>query len=170
MITFAPYVAGDVAAIRMAGEGKIPPSVDDLAQSSWAFTGWIDGRAIAAGGILRRDPWRAVAWAVFAADLPMRAWPHILEKCHQVLNLAHLDGIAAIEAEVAMDFAPGHRFARRLGFSFAGVVPGRFAGGNPARLYVRGETVWERVPLRVRALLDLTERTLDHALELQRAA
>lgn len=170
MITFAPYAPGDVAAIRTAGEGKIPPSVDDLALSSWAFTGLIESRATCAGGILKLDPWRGVAWAVFAADLPARAWPPILEKCKQVLTLAQLDGVHCIECEVAKDFIGGHRFARRLGFRFCGFTPGRLRDGALFVRYARTTDAAEWPALRVQALLKLAEETFAHSLQLREAA
>lgn len=170
MIQFQPYVAGDVAAIRTAGEGKVPPSVDDLAQSSWAFSALIEGRVRAAGGILKLDPWRGVAWAVFAADLPVRAWPPILEKCEQVLALAALDGVHCIECEVAKDFIGGHRFARRLGFRFCGFTPGRLRDGALFVRYARTTEAAEWPALRVQALLKLTEETFAHSLQLREAA
>lgn len=164
MIRFAPYAPGDVARIEQAGEGKIPSSVDALALGSWAFTARLGDRVIGAGGILRLDAWRGIAWALFAPGLPVSAWTRLVRRCRGVLKLAEMDGIHCIEAEVALRFMPGHRFARMLGFRFVGVLPGRAADGGLFVRYARTTAAAEQPTTRVQALLALTEETLAHSL------
>lgn len=154
MLSFRPYEPGEILDMPVAAEGKVPPSVDGMARASWAFSATLDGRTVACGGLLRIEPWRALAWAVFAPGLPVAAWKRILRRSRAVLKLAEADGIHCVEAEVAADFAAGHRFARTLGFLPAGECPGRLADGAPMARYVRS-LHWHRIPLRVRASLVL---------------
>jgi len=186
MLRFRPYRAGDVAAIEIAGEGKVPPSVDALAQEAWSHTAVAFGGLgrslaspvsppseagiiIACGGILRVEPHRGVAWALFARGLPLRVMVRLRRRCRAALKLAEADGFHCLEAEVAKDFIGGHEFAGALGFRFAGPCAGRLAGGAPMFRYVRSP-YWNEVPPRVRACLALAADSLRHHLVLREAA
>ena len=170
MIRFQPYQPADIGQIHTAVEGKIPPSVDELAKAAWSFTAREDDRIVGCGGILRVDPWRGLAWALFARGLPMRAMARIRRRCETVLRLAEADGIHCIEAEVALGYVGGHQFANALGFRFAGVLPGRTGDGGCFIRYVRAAAHVEQPPIRVRACLDLADRSLRDFLVLREAA
>lgn len=165
VVYFRRYEPDDAAKIGVAGEGKIPPAIDAMAQQSWAFTGLIDGTVVGCGGLTRLEPHRGIVWALFAPEIPPRAWVAIRDKCELHLRLAELDGIHCIEAEVALRFLPGHRFARMLGFRFVGILPGRAADGGLFVRYARTTAAAEQPPTRVAALLALTDRTLADSLE-----
>lgn len=160
-LSFRRYEPGDADAIPLAREGKMPASVDEMAQAAWSFTALAaDDHVVGCAGLIRLDPWRALVWAIFAPNLPLRAWPAIRDKCDLHLKLAEADGIHCIEAEVAVEFLAGHRFVRGLGFKFTGINPGRAANGGLFVRYTRSGAAVQQPPLRVAACLDLTDRCL----------
>lgn len=96
---------------RMAGQA---------ATAGPAWTGRHAGRVIGCAGVALIWPGRAAAWCLLAADIPTLAWIGI----HRAVarRLAHLPalGVRRVEADVLDEFAPGHRWARMLGFSYEG--------------------------------------------------
>lgn len=169
VVHFRPYRAGDALHLQIAREGKVPPSIDALGQHCWAFTavmksgdhsGDVTEMIIGCGGLLVMEAHRARAWVVIGA-VPRRAWPRIVKRCRTVLRLAAADGIACIEADVALDFHPGHRFARHMGFRFAGLSVGRLPDGGPMIRYVHVPPAqWQRIPASVAAAIDYADRVL----------
>ncbi len=165
-VDIRPYAPGDLDALRDAREGKLPPSVEQLAAASWTFTAVRPtGEIMGGGGLLRIDPWRAQAWAIVSRAATAREFVEIRAACLQKIRLGEMDGIHCIEAEVALPFVGGHAFLRGLGFIFAGVCPGRAEDGGCFIRYVRVKDGVERPPLRVEAVLDLASRCLSAALE-----
>lgn len=160
LVRFAPYRAGDALAIHVAREGKVPPSVDDLAQQSWAFTALAAEQPVAVGGIYRMEHWRGLAWSVLAHDIAPRALVLVRRRAREALALAHADGMHTIETEVALGFVGGHTWVRSLGFRFAGVVPGYNGDGACFVRYAHTTAAAQWPSLRVQACLDLTERVL----------
>lgn len=166
-LEFRPYTPGDLLAVRLPNRETVkiePRDEQGLAASSWAFTCLKDGVTLGCGGFIRADAWRALAWAIFAAKIAPREWVAIRARCELQMTLLEADGVHLIEAEVARGFAGGHAFARSLGFRFVGVIPGRMADGGLFVRYARTTGAAEWPTARVRALLDLTERTLADSL------
>ena len=164
-VTFRPYRPGDAAAVDATISEKLVPDIDEmaLAASAWSFTALHDDTVLGVGGLVRQTADRAVAWAHIAPGLPLRWMVEIRRRCELQVTLAEADGIASIEAEVALDFAPGHAFIHGLGFECAGV--------HAHRRIVRYErtAAWLEIPTRMRACLELARASLLDGL-MRRAA
>lgn len=81
-------------------------------ESANSWTGVVDGTPVVCAGTLQQWPGRHTAWAYVAKGTrPHMAW--ITERVRE-----NLDGLKGrIELTVRADFAPGLRWARRLGFA-----------------------------------------------------
>jgi hypothetical protein len=119
---FVPFAPAHLAALRSAEtEAWLAPLVarPDLAAGleaeGLAWTGLAGGLVVGAAGVTRVWPGRGVAWALMYA-LPRPAWLAATRMAAHTLDAAHRQGLRRIDASVARDFAPGHRWARLLGF------------------------------------------------------
>lgn len=93
--------------------GQFEVSLPALAQlegeNSW--TGIVDGRVLVCAGTIEQWPGRHQAWAYVArGTLPHMAW--ITDEVKKAVERVK----GRIEFTVRKDFAPGHRWARLLGF------------------------------------------------------
>lgn len=76
-----------------------------------SYSGWVNHRCVGAAGLF--PIWRkAVAWAI----LSNACAPHMRAITRKALKVIPAQGFERIEAMVLCDFAPGHRWARMLGF------------------------------------------------------
>lgn len=104
-----------------------------LAESGPAYAGIIGGRCLACAGLIEQWHGRAVAWALMASE----AGPHLRGIYHAMKSGIEVSGYRRIEAAVPVEFGPGHRWVKMLGF-----VPYHHAelytpGGNACVLYER---------------------------------
>lgn len=90
--------------------------------SELAWTGLWDGKIIGAAGILRQEDYKGQCWMALSADIPMRAWPAIVEKTREVIEQAHELGMYRLWAAVLLGHYVGERFIQKLGFEPEGVM------------------------------------------------
>lgn len=76
-----------------------------------ALSAWVNHRCIAAGGLIRVWPHRAVAWLL----LSEQAGPHLAALTLRMRKVIKHSGFSRIEFTVADEFAEGHRFAEAIG-------------------------------------------------------
>lgn len=129
----ADHVLGlyDMAIGNVAQE--ITPS---LARELERCGGWavvVDGRTIAIGGIFDMGRGRGHAWAWMT-----RAWRgHAREITARVAEEFACSDFVRIEATVLHDFAGGHAWLRRLGFTMEAERMAKWDGDNDYALYAR---------------------------------
>lgn len=84
-------------------------------------------------GILKIEPHRGLAWAILSRNAGLcavaihRAVRRFLDGC----------GVRRIEAAVDIEFLPGHRAMKALGFQWEGVMRCYTADGRDQHLYAR---------------------------------
>lgn len=103
--------------------------------SELAWTGLWNGKIIGAAGILRQDTHKGQCWMVFAHDIPMRAWPAIVKKTDEVIEIAHNLGMYRLWAAVLLGHYTGESFIQKLGFSAEGVMQHDGPNGEHQVLY-----------------------------------
>lgn len=144
MMHFVPFRAehlAEIGAVREACSLGDPAQLAEAAvaleRGGWAWTGRAGARTYGCGGIFWLGHGRGYAWAMLAVNTPLRAFPIIGRQVVHVLEQAHDAGLERIETYVLMDFAPGVRWALRLGF----------ANPFPMRKFNAGRDYWmmERV-------------------------
>lgn len=125
---FVPFAPAHLAALRteatdawLAPLLARPELAAGLVAEGLAWTGVAGGAVVAAAGITRVWPGRGVAWALMHG-LPRPAWLAATRMAARTLDDAHRQGLRRIDATVACDFAPGHRWARLLGFHPYGLL------------------------------------------------
>lgn len=89
-----------------------PNQADFLESRPYAHTVVVDGKIVACGGVTEYWPGRGEAWAVL--DPECRREFILIHKV--VGRYFQLCSIRRIEAAVDVDFTPGHRWIRALGF------------------------------------------------------
>jgi len=133
MVEFVPYRPEHL-------RGLVPPDMDPryalaLDNPGLTWTGLAGLRVIGCAGIVAETAWRGTAWAIFAPDVPWRAWPAITAQAATILNRAHARGLHRIAIDVSIDFYPGMVWARRLGFEPDGIARGWLQNGGDAIIY-----------------------------------
>lgn len=88
------------------------PYFKELLESEFSLSAWAGSRCIGAGGIMQIYPGRSVAWAYIGRDAG-RYFTPLVRKMRKVLETFPC---RRIEITVIMDFEPGHRLAKLLGF------------------------------------------------------
>jgi hypothetical protein len=119
---FVPFAPAHLAALGTEeSEAWLAPLVArpelavGLVADGLAWTGIAGGAVVGCAGVTRVWPGRGVAWALMHA-LPRPAWLAATRQARRVLDDAHRTGLTRIDGTVVRDFAPGHRWARLLGF------------------------------------------------------
>lgn len=99
-----------------------------------AYTAIEGDRVVGCAGVLELWKGRAAAWAFLAGDLGRKFVPF-----HRaVKRFLAVAEYSRIEAEVALDFDEGHRWARILGFELENPRMRKyFPDGSDAALYVK---------------------------------
>lgn len=123
----------------------------------------LDGRTVACAGLLDEREGRARAWALVAADAPLRIWPELIAEMRREIDAAlhPVDGWAhRVWAETIYDWPQGHKLLLHLGMSLEGLNRGAFAGGKHGVTYARVRGDVDALPTRWRALLQVAERCL----------
>lgn len=107
----------------------IPTEAERVSNADWrtaarsganfgpAWTAWIDGRAVACGGIATLWRGRGQAWCLLARGIPKWAWISIHRAAVARLREAGARGTWRIEAEALADYAPAVRWLEMLGFT-----------------------------------------------------
>ena len=94
-------------------EYYMAPDFAELITNNIALSAWIGDKCIGAAGIIDIFPHKAIAWTLLGAD----AGPHMLELTRKIKNFFGMYDKGRIEMTVVSDFAPGHRWAKLLGFT-----------------------------------------------------
>lgn len=82
-------------------------------ESTLAFAAIEDGTVLGCGGLMEMWAHRALVWSFVGAN----AGKHFTKIHRAVKEFIDNAPYRRIEAEVDVDFAPGHRWARMLGFT-----------------------------------------------------
>jgi len=132
----APFSAGHIAALGRGAEAWTVDYITNAAalEGGLAFTGMVEGRPVACGGVVEVWRGRYIAWFYAGSDAKQH-WKHI----HRAVKkfLADLDA-DRVEADIDCDFAGAHRWIQSLGFRME--VERRrkfFPDGRDAALYAR---------------------------------
>jgi len=105
----------------------------DLAEKSFAFTGFQDGAPVGCAGLVEMWPGRDCAWSLLS-DCGPRAFLNIHRT---VLRFLDARGTRRTEMSVDVDHAAGQRWARLLGFHKEGHMKAYSPDGRDAYLYAR---------------------------------
>ncbi len=99
-----------------------------------AFTYMADGIVLGVGGLVELWPNRATMWAY----LDRRAGRHFVGIHRAALALLEVANFRRVEADVAVDFAAGHRWLKMLGFELeAPRMRAHLPTGGDSALYAR---------------------------------
>lgn len=105
---------------------------EELVDAGPCYTGRYHGKIVICAGVVNLWEGRGSAWALLAGDAGKcmrqvhRAVEEFLDGC----------GINRVEAYVAPDFMPGHRWAKMLGFEHEGLMRA-FQRGADMCMYAR---------------------------------
>lgn len=139
---------------------------DALAAGPVAWSCFYGDDVVGCGGIV--PTWDAPqigrAWALVGKNVPRAAWPAITSHTRETLADA-LDHFAAIETEVDLCHANGHRWAHILGFRLAGVRPHRNPDTDMPAAFYTFTGKHEGLPVSVAAGLDFLDRIVASWLE-----
>lgn len=149
VLIIRPYAAADLARLRSGSEPAMarllsaPALVPALAAAraqGFAWSGEVDGSVVGIAALAEKWPGSGIAWAVFTAATPKRAWVRIVGLARAELDRAHARGMTRIEASSRADFAPGHRLLALLGFRLETPAPAQGYGPDGAAHYL-----WARI-------------------------
>ncbi len=104
-----------------------------LEQAGNAFTAIKDGRVLGCAGVERVWPDRGIAWSLLGAISPSE----MLAVHRRVAGFLDDQALRRIEMTVDAAHAPGHRWARMLGFQFEGTLRAFTPDGRDCALYAR---------------------------------
>lgn len=90
----------------------VTPALAAGMENDQTFTGLADGRVVAVGGIADLCPGRAMMWSYMG----LTAGKHMVSITKVARRLIDTVTVARLEADVDVDFAPGHRWLKMLGF------------------------------------------------------
>lgn len=134
-----PYVADHLWELDQLEGGAfigkcVTPADAKALEGPHAFTGLHDGKVIAVAGLADVWPGRALLWSYMGGH----AGPHMVAIHKVALRMIAAYEGARIEADVDVDFKPGHRWIKMLGFELetARMRKYRPDGGDMAK-YVR---------------------------------
>lgn len=120
-----PFAPADLDALVLpaAAAAHVRAHRAAYAASVVAHTAWLDGRAIAAGGVLEMG-WTGYgrAWALVAEGAPRRAFPALARATRATVDDLLRRGWRRIEATVDGDFMGGLGFAEHAGFKLEGLM------------------------------------------------
>lgn len=133
------FKAEHMAALDLQEGGEflganMTPGQATVLENDYTFTGMHDGRVIVVGGLAEQWQGRALLWSYMDKD----ARNHMLAIHRATLRVIESYEGARIEADVDVDFAPGHRWIQMLGFELETPRMRKYRpdGGDMAR-YVR---------------------------------
>jgi hypothetical protein len=104
-----------------------------LAEKSFAFTGFQDGKAVGCAGLVELWPGRDCAWSLLS-DCGPRAFFNI--HC-TVVRFLEARGTRRTEMSVDVDHSAGQRWAELLGFKKEGLMGSYSPDGRDAYLYAK---------------------------------
>lgn len=105
-----------------------------MLEGQFAFTAMADGKVIGVGGATELWAHRALLWSF----IDRRAGPHFVAVHRATLRFIEMLPHRRIEAEVDVDFEPGHRWIRALGFTLEAPRMRAFrVDGGDSALYAR---------------------------------
>lgn len=106
-----------------------------IEHTEWAFTGVCNGRVMACGGILPVWPGRGMTWAYLSDKAKASAFVQVHRAAKAIVDNCFLH---RLEATVDVDFEPGHRWVKLLGFDLeAPVLKNYRPDGGDCSLYAR---------------------------------
>lgn len=95
------------------GGWKPPASAMSSLENENSWTGVVDGKVVVVAGTIQQWPTRHVAWAYIAQKRGvLKHMPWITEETIKALDRVK----GRVELTVRTDFAPGQRWAERIGF------------------------------------------------------
>lgn len=104
----------------------------EMEKGEWAFTGKVNGRVVACGGVALYWPGRGEAWAIIDQQVKVE----FLRIHRAALRVLEMCPLQRIEATVDEGFEPGHRWAGMLGFKLEAPSMKKFRpDGKNASLY-----------------------------------
>lgn len=113
----------------------LPLELRKALQGEYSYTALDGDRVIACAGLAPQWEGRAIAWAYLANDLGALAMMKVHQAVLRFLEVAPFD---RIEATVDLEFGPGHRWMRMLGFTVeAPHMPKYRPDGGDSSLYAR---------------------------------
>lgn len=134
-----PYKAEHMRALQVQqGQAYCSPYMtDDYArefEKHNSFTGLVDGKPIIVGGLVELWQNRALLWSF----VDQSAGKHFVAVHRATMRFLEAQTYRRIEAECDFDFAPGHRWLKKLGFVLEAprMRAFRIDGGDSA-LYAR---------------------------------
>lgn len=98
---------------RLGQEYVIANGLVDAAATGLSYSGWLDGRCIAVGGLVPQWDGHGVAWLMASLD----AGPEMLRLTRFTRGLFAVSPYRRISVTVACDFPAAHRWARLLGMA-----------------------------------------------------
>jgi hypothetical protein len=103
-------------------------------ESAHAFTALVDGQPITVGGVAELWANRALLWSF----IDRRAGPHFVGVHRATLRFLESLPYRRIEAECDVEFGPGHRWLKKLGFVLEAPRMRAFrVDGGDSALYAR---------------------------------
>ena len=110
------------------------PRASGLAQSPWRYTGIVDNRAVACGGVQIIRENTGLAWMCFAKGSG-KYMKEITNATREALDACPLP---RIETLVKTSFKAGHRWMKRLGFELEAPAMRKYGpNGETYSLYAR---------------------------------
>lgn len=112
-----PYEAGHLWELDRA-DGRaylamnVTPAQAQAMEGDQTFTGLMDGKVVAVGGIADLCPGRALLWSYMGPT----AGRHMVALTRVAKRLIEMSTVDRLEADVDVDFEPGHRWLQLLGF------------------------------------------------------
>jgi hypothetical protein len=119
---------------QTALKGTVSPEQAAAVEGPLSFTALADGRPVCCAGIVEYWPGRGEAWAFLAADCrkELRAITNAMRRFLEVCP------VRRVEAAVDVDFEPGHRWCRLLGFKLeASLLKAYLPEGGDVSLYAK---------------------------------
>lgn len=110
------------------------PDFKEILDTSFGISAWVDGKPVAAAGIIHMHSHCALGWAMLGAE----AGPYLRNITKAVRKALDESYYPRIEMRVICDFEEGHRWAKLLGFTVeAPLMRSSGARGEDETLYAR---------------------------------
>lgn len=119
MIEWRPCLPEHVRALKAQPQQEadlafiVGSNLIDRVSEGLAFSGWIAGVCVAAGGIVPKWPGHGEGWCVLTPAVGRE----LLSVTHFVKGLLDIQPYSRLTTTVLCDFEPGHRWVEMLGFT-----------------------------------------------------
>lgn len=129
-----PYEPEHLQQIRpQKSQGSLDRSAERASQLAQydSFTGVLDGRVIAIGGLVELTPLRAYLFLIVAEDIPHQ-WTQLYRVARRLISAAMKD---FIRLETMSAFPEAERWLEMLGFEYEGTMRKAGPDGEDAKMY-----------------------------------